>query len=63
MLDTKAKLPNTYNSNLRQFFHVTIGNTGSVPISAMKLSAVKLPRQKLKSIIYLGSASAIFLLK
>ena len=32
----------------------------SVQISAIKLSAIWLPRQKLKNIIYLGSALAIF---
>ena len=35
----------------------------SIQISAMKLSAIWLPRQKLKNKIYLSSASAIFLLK
>ena len=35
----------------------------SVQISALKLSAIFLPRQKLKNIIYLGNTLAIFLLK
>ena len=35
----------------------------SVRISAIKSSAIQLPRQKLEDIIYLGNTSAIFLAK
>ena len=34
----KAELVNTYN--LQQFFRLTIGNTGSVKILAMKLTVI-----------------------
>ena len=37
---SKAELIYTYNWNLQEFFHVTIANTGSVRISAIKLLVI-----------------------
>ena len=37
---TEQSRTNTYNQSLQQFFHVTIGSTGSDQISAIKLSVI-----------------------